>query len=119
MCRKGQYGQEIFTMGRMYLEGRQPAVHMHWRRFQMSSIPLTSLEDFDKWLQARWVEKEALLEEYERTGRFPTSLDEYSIERVSLRFDSDFLLTCGGIVLSSFGGLFVLRLALRVMGVLT
>ena len=102
----------------MYLEGHQPTVHMHWRRFKLSSIPLSSLEDFDKWLLARWVEKEALLEEYERTGRFPTKLDEYIVERVNLQLGADLFLTCGGIGLLSFGGIFIFRLALRVVGLL-
>ncbi len=49
---------------------------MHWRRFAVSSIPLSSLEDFDVWLQERWVEKEKLLEQHARSGSFPSSLDQ-------------------------------------------
>ena len=102
-------------MSRMYLEGRQPAVHLHWRRFKVSSIPLSSLEDFDKWLQARWQEKDVLLQEHEQTGRFPSNPGESFTERVSLRFDADFLLTCGGILLLSFGGMFAMRLVSRMV----
>ena len=47
---------------------------MHWRRFAVSSIPLDSLDEFDMWLQDRWLEKEKLLEEHARTGHFPSSL---------------------------------------------
>lgn len=49
---------------------------MHWRRFAVSSIPLSTLEEFDGWLQERWAEKEKLLEQHARTGSFPSSLDQ-------------------------------------------
>ena len=47
---------------------------MHWRRFAVSAIPLGTLEEFDAWLQKRWLEKEKLLEEHALTGRFPSKL---------------------------------------------
>ena len=102
----------------MYIEGRQPAVHLHWRRFKVSSIPLSSLDEFDKWLQARWQEKDAFLEEHERTGSFPSDLGECFTEKVSLRFDADLLVTCAGIILLSSGGIFVVRLLVRMMGLI-
>lgn len=46
---------------------------MYWRRFALSSIPLDNAEEFDIWLRERWTEKDALLEEYVSTGRFPPS----------------------------------------------
>ena len=44
---------------------------MYWRRFPISSIPLDNTKAFDLWLRARWTEKDNLIEEYLRTGRFP------------------------------------------------
>ena len=44
---------------------------MHWRRFKISAIPLHDIKQFDIWLRARWAEKDALMEHYMRTGRFP------------------------------------------------
>jgi lysocardiolipin and lysophospholipid acyltransferase len=66
------YGQDIFTLQNTYLAGRRPpSVNIHWRKFAISSIPLDDTQAFDAWLNARWVEKDALLEFYNRTGRFP------------------------------------------------
>lgn len=44
---------------------------MHWRRFAVSSIPLTDAKEFEQWLLARWREKDDLLEQWYNTGRFP------------------------------------------------
>ncbi len=49
---------------------------MHWRRYKVSDIPLESLEDFHAWLIERWNEKEVLLEEHAKTGRFPSAINE-------------------------------------------
>lgn len=49
---------------------------MHWRRFAVSSIPLATPEEFDLWLQERWLEKEKLLEVHALTGQFPSSLPD-------------------------------------------
>lgn len=50
---------------------------MHWRRFPTSSIPLDEAE-FTTWLNDRWREKDALMEHYVKTGKFPA--DEGSEE---------------------------------------
>ena len=73
---RGQYGQDYFTLRSVYLEGRTPkSVNMYWRRFAMSSIPLGDSDKFDFWLRERWTEKDALIEQYVATGRFPESKD--------------------------------------------
>ena len=60
------------------MEGRGPPfVNMHWRRFPLSSIPVTDATAFDAWLLARWREKDVLLEHHAQHGRFP--LDEEAI----------------------------------------
>lgn len=71
-CRRGQYAQDIFTLRSTFLQGRPPkSVNMYWRRFAMSSIPLDDAEKFDIWMRERWAEKDALLEQFISTGRFP------------------------------------------------
>ena len=56
----------------MFLQGRvPPSVNMHWRRFAVKDIPLGDHNEFDLWLQERWYEKDALIEQYITTGRFP------------------------------------------------
>lgn len=77
---RGAYGQDIFTLRSTYFQGRPPkSVNMYWRRFPVSSIPLPKSSEpsseeseiFGNWLLARWKEKEVLLEQYARNGRFP------------------------------------------------
>lgn len=49
---------------------------MYWRRFSISSIPLSDPKEFDVWLRDRWTEKDALLEQFAQTGRFPPSYSD-------------------------------------------
>jgi hypothetical protein len=53
---------------------------MYWRRFAVSSIPLTDAKEFDNWLLDRWREKDDLLERWHETGRFPADADAASLE---------------------------------------
>lgn len=72
LCRRGSYGEELFTIGGTYFEGRPPrSVNFYWRRFRIDDIPLDDAEEFDTWLRERWYEKDALIEGYVETGRFP------------------------------------------------
>lgn len=48
---------------------------MHWRRFAVSSIPLTDAKQFEEWLIERWREKDELLEQWYNTGRFPADAE--------------------------------------------
>ena len=69
---RGEFAQDIFTVGASYFGGRPPkSVNMYWRRFRISSIPLDDPKTFDLWLRCRWVEKDKFIEDYLRTGRFP------------------------------------------------
>jgi lysocardiolipin and lysophospholipid acyltransferase len=55
-----------------YFQGRPPkSVNLHWRRFRISDIPLDDHDKFHVWLSERWCEKDALMEQYLSTGRFP------------------------------------------------
>ena len=69
---RGQYAQDIFTVGASYFGGRPPnSVNMYWRRFRVANIPLDDPQKFDLWLRARWSEKDRFIENWYRTGRFP------------------------------------------------
>ena len=72
MNRRDAYGQDLFTIPSSYLQGRPPkSVNMYWRRFPVSSIPISDTKAFEAWILQRWQEKEDLLEGYLQTGRFP------------------------------------------------
>jgi len=67
------FGEDFFTLAGC-LEGRSPkSVNFYWRRFRVADIPLVSAEEFDRWLRARWAEKDALMDYYFTNGRFPAS----------------------------------------------
>jgi len=69
---RGEFAQDIFTVGASYLGGHPPkSVNMYWRRFRVSNIPLDDPMKFELWLRQRWMEKDKFIEDYLRTGRFP------------------------------------------------
>ncbi|KAK1756957.1 Phospholipid/glycerol acyltransferase [Echria macrotheca] len=71
---RGGFGEEIFTLSSTYVRGQPPkSVNFYWRRFRVADIPLDNQEEFDVWLRERWYEKDALMEQYIATGRFPPS----------------------------------------------
>ncbi|KAI0470793.1 acyltransferase-domain-containing protein [Xylariaceae sp. FL0804] len=71
---RGKYGEQYFTLSSTYFQGRPPrSVNFYWRRFAVADMPLGSQDAFDAWLRARWYEKDALLEQYVATGRFPAN----------------------------------------------
>jgi hypothetical protein len=74
--RRGKFGQDYYTLRSMYLRGQPPpSVNMYWRRFAVKNIPLDNSEEFDLWLREKWYEKDAIMEEYMTTGRFPASAE--------------------------------------------
>ena len=69
---RGEYAQDIFTVGASYFGGKPPkSVNMYWRRFLVSSIPVDDPKKFELWLRQRWIEKDKFIENYYRTGRLP------------------------------------------------
>jgi lysocardiolipin and lysophospholipid acyltransferase len=63
------YAQDYYTLRSLYFQGKPPSgVHMHWRKFKISEIPL---DDFDGWIQERWMEKDQLLDYFYKHGEFP------------------------------------------------
>jgi lysocardiolipin and lysophospholipid acyltransferase len=73
-ARRGKFGEQYFTLSGTYFEGRPPkSVNFYWRRFRVADIPLEDAASFELWLRDRWYEKDALMEQYISTGRFPAS----------------------------------------------
>ncbi|PTB63468.1 acyltransferase-domain-containing protein [Trichoderma citrinoviride] len=69
---RGKYGENIFTLSSTYFQGRSPkSVNFYWRKFKVSDIPLDDAGKFDVWLREEWYKKDALMEQYLTTGRFP------------------------------------------------
>ena len=58
---------------------------MYWRRFATSTIPTKDHDTFEKWVLDRWKEKDALLEQFYDTGRFPSDSKEYIETEVKLQ----------------------------------
>lgn len=72
MIRRGKYGEELFGLASTYFQGRPPkSVNLYWRRFRVADIPLDDQDKFDLWLREEWYKKDALMEQYLTTGRFP------------------------------------------------
>lgn len=72
MSSRGRFGEEFFTLSGSYFQGRPPkSVNFYWRRFRVADIPLDDHDEFDAWLRERWYEKDAVMETYKQTGRFP------------------------------------------------
>jgi hypothetical protein len=46
---------------------------MYWRRFRIADLPLDDQDKFEAWLRGQWVIKDALMEQYLTTGRFPAN----------------------------------------------
>lgn len=73
LSRRGEYGQDLYSLRGMYLQGRPPpSVNMYWRRFTVADMPLDDHEKFELWLRERWHEKDLLLEHFVEHGSFPT-----------------------------------------------
>lgn len=69
---RGKFGEDYFTLSSTYFQGRPPkSVNLYWRRFPVGDIPLQDSNAFELWLRDRWYEKDALMEQYLSTGRFP------------------------------------------------
>lgn len=71
---RGEFGEQYFSLSSTYFQGRPPkSVNLYWRRFRVADIPLEDGAAFEAWLRDRWYEKDALMEQYISTGRFPSS----------------------------------------------
>lgn len=76
--RHGKYGSDIYTLRSIYFinpsssSSRTPTVHLHWRRFALSSIPLAEGQEeaFERWVANCWREKDELLDGFVKNGSF-------------------------------------------------
>ena len=84
------YGQSYYTLRSVFLDGiPPPAVHVHLRLYHVQDIPTGTVgrpadvkagtgadateaekKAFDDWLTRRWREKDALLEDFYKNGKF-------------------------------------------------
>ncbi|OAA78539.1 Phospholipid/glycerol acyltransferase [Akanthomyces lecanii RCEF 1005] len=70
--KRGEYGEELFTLSGTYFAGRPPkSVNFHWRRFRLADIPLDDPKEFEEWLRNEWYKKDELMEIFMKKGRFP------------------------------------------------
>ena len=91
---RGQYAQDIYTLKAQYVDGRSPkCIHMYWRRFRISDIPIDNEKSFDSWLRARWAEKDAYIEYFYRTGHFPCDTGISKMKDGSLRKGAGYIVT--------------------------
>lgn len=84
-----EYGEQVFTLKRLYLNGRgPPAVDYHIRGFAIKDIPLGEddsvdvddvapevLKKFEDWLDDVWSEKDKLMRHFYETGSFAVKDD--------------------------------------------
>ncbi|KAH7309514.1 acyltransferase-domain-containing protein [Stachybotrys elegans] len=69
---RGKYGEDFFTLHKTFVNGRGPkSINFYWRRFRVADLPLDDQEKFDVWLREQWYIKDALMDDYLTTGRFP------------------------------------------------
>ncbi|BGP43047.1 hypothetical protein JCM10449v2_007062 [Rhodotorula kratochvilovae] len=85
------YASDFYTLPSLLLQGvPPPELHLHVRAFPLARIPLGDLSAagagegtaeeraaFDRWLRARWAEKDALLERFRKEGSFAPSRAAY------------------------------------------
>ncbi|KFA76548.1 hypothetical protein S40288_01556 [Stachybotrys chartarum IBT 40288] len=71
---RGKFGEDFFTLHSSYVNGRPPkSINLYWRRFRIEDLPLDDQDAFDVWLREQWYLKDALMDQYLTTGRFPAS----------------------------------------------
>jgi 1-acyl-sn-glycerol-3-phosphate acyltransferase len=63
-------GNRILDLADAVLPQTGRHVHLHIRRFPIESVPKDPIE-IDKWLLSVWEEKEKLMEEFKKNGKFP------------------------------------------------
>lgn len=88
----GQYGEDYYSLLSMTLKNRYSKnVHMYWRRFRVDDIPWNDPGSFEKWIRARWEEKDLLLDSFHKTGSFkpvPRSRLDLSPSEIKKRLET-------------------------------
>lgn len=68
---EGEFGEEFFSLKRMFFYNEYPKdIHFYWRRYRVVDIPWKDEAAFEAWLQARWAEKDRLIDSIRTTGQF-------------------------------------------------
>ncbi|KAF1813142.1 acyltransferase-domain-containing protein [Eremomyces bilateralis CBS 781.70] len=94
--RTGDFAADMYGIWRNYGEGRAPEyIDMYWRGWKVKDIPLNDEKAFGDWLTKRWEEKDALLEIYQTTGKFPPSEEPIGLNG-SAREESEMVKTRAG-----------------------
>lgn len=66
--------EKIYTLGKLFYEGFVPEqVHYHLSYIPLKEIPRGSADEFGEWLRDRFYEKDRLLDEFYKNGKFPAS----------------------------------------------
>ncbi|XP_076314164.1 acyl-CoA:lysophosphatidylglycerol acyltransferase 1-like isoform X2 [Tachypleus tridentatus] len=67
-------GGQPLSLPTICIGSRPPCVtYIHYRKFPVDDIPSNNEEDLRNWLFERWEEKEVMLKEFYKTGKFPVS----------------------------------------------
>ena len=66
--------EKVFTLEKLFYCGITPEqVHYHLSYIPLKDIPRESADEFAEWLREKYYEKDRLLDEFYRTGKFPHS----------------------------------------------
>lgn len=66
--------EKVYTLGKLFFNGISPRqVHYHLSYIPLKEIPRGSADEFGEWLRERYYEKDRLLDEFYKMGRFPNS----------------------------------------------
>lgn len=66
--------EKVYTLSKLFYSGiAPPQVHYHISYIPRKEIPRQSVDEFGDWLRDRYYEKDRLLDEFYRTGKFPNS----------------------------------------------
>lgn len=92
-----RYAQSYYTLQSIYpLQQIPPSVHLHIRKFPLASIPIGIIdpklssdpealfdsatkeekEIFDLWVRERWIEKDQLMEDFYKNGKFVGEVED-------------------------------------------
>ena len=66
--------EKVYTLGQLFFAGNAPSqVHYHLSYIPLKEIPRQSADEFGEWLRERFYEKDRLLDEFYKNGKFPNS----------------------------------------------
>lgn len=61
---EGDYGEVFYSLPNIYTKNKYPRdIKFHIREFKIQDIPYSDPEEFEKWVYARWGEKDKIIDE--------------------------------------------------------